>query len=592
MLDLQYQSGRVTKKWVSGYRLGAIHQTMLSIRKIGIIGRTYRHLNRYRQILSILFKYGFGNLVDILKIEQYLDIGFQFVSRTRRDRVEKLSRGERIRLMFEELGPTFIKLGQILSTRPDLIPVDIFSELAKLQDNVPSFSYPEVENIVQTEFGAPIARLFLQFDEAPIASASIGQVHKARLENGEFVAVKVQRPGLDKLIEIDLEIMLHLAILIENNIEEAFYYRPVKVVEEFTRSLEKELDYTIEAGNIERMAVLFMKEPEYYIPKVYKALSTSKVITMEFIEGIKVSEIEKLDAAGLDRKTIIQRGANFVFRQVFENGFFHADPHPGNIFILPQNVICMIDFGMVGSVDQETRDRFIELLVAMVTKEPRKAMNVLLAMTDTDEIPDKRLLERDVSDFMSAHLYKSLKEIRVSKVTEDMLEIISRHKLRIRPDIFLMMKVATTMEGVARKLDPEFDMIQFAKPFAKKTLLTRLSPTRLASDFFTTATEFIHFFKQFPKEIIDLSQIVKKEKFVIRIELNSIEKMLTTFDKISNRISFAIVIAALIVGSALIVMAKTPPLFYGISIIGIIGFLTAAVMGFWLLIAIITKGRL
>jgi ubiquinone biosynthesis protein len=363
-------------------------------------------------------------------------------------------------------------------------------------------------------------------------------------------------------------------------------------VEEFTRSLEKELDYTIEAVNIERMAAAFIKETDYYLPKVYKEFSTSKVITMEFIDGIKVSEVEKLDAAGLDRKIIIERGANFVFKQVFENGFFHADPHPGNIFILPKNVICMIDFGMVGSVDQETRDKFIELLIALVSKEPKKAMNVLLAMTDTDETPDRRLLERDVSDFMSAHLYKSLKDINVSKVTEEVLEIVSRHKLRIRPDIFLMMKAVTAVEGVARKLDPEFDMIQFAKPFAKKTLLTRLSPTRMATDFFTTATEFIHFFKQFPKEILELSQIAKKEKFVIRIELNYFEKMLSTFDKISNRIAFAIVIAALIVGSALIVMAKTPPMLYGISIVGIIGFLTAAIMGFWLLIAIITKGRL
>lgn len=565
---------------------------MLSIRKIGVISRTYRHLNRYRQILAILFKYGFGNLVDILNIDQYLDIGLQFVAKNRRERVEKLSRGERIRLMFEELGPTFIKFGQILSTRPDLIPVDIFTELTKLQDNVPSFSYAEVEMIIAAEFGKPVSVLFLQFEENPIASASIGQVHKAKLSNGESVAVKVQRPGLDKLIEIDLEIMLHLATLIEKNIEEASYYRPIKVVEEFTRSLEKELDYTIEAVNIKRMAAAFIKETDYYLPKVYKEFSTSKVITMEFIDGIKVSEVEKLDAAGLDRKIIIERGANFVFKQVFENGFFHADPHPGNIFILPKNVICMIDFGMVGSVDQETRDKFIELLIALVSKEPKKAMNVLLAMTDTDETPDRRLLERDVSDFMSAHLYKSLKDINVSKVTEEVLEIVSRHKLRIRPDIFLMMKAVTAVEGVARKLDPEFDMIQFAKPFAKKTLLTRLSPTRLATDFFTTATEFIHFFKQFPKEILELSQIAKKEKFVIRIELNYFEKMLSTFDKISNRIAFAIVIAALIVGSALIVMAKTPPMLYGISIVGIIGFLTAAIMGFWLLIAIITKGRL
>lgn len=565
---------------------------MLSIRKIGVVGRTYRHLNRYRKILTILFKYGFGNLVDILKIDQYLEIGLQFVSRTRRERVEKLTNAERVRMVFEELGPTFIKFGQILSTRPDLIPVDILTELEKLQDEVPPFPYAEVETIIKDEFGKPIAEIFNNFEEVPIASASIGQVHKAELKDGEVVAVKVQRPSLQQIIEIDLEIMLHLSSLVEKNIEEISYYRPVKIVEEFTRTLEKELDYTIEASNIERIHEKFFKEEIFYIPKVYNSLTTEKVITMEFIDGIKVSDVDKLDAEGLSRKKITKRGADFVLRQVFENGFFHADPHPGNIFILPNNVICLIDFGMVGSVDRYTREKFIELIIAIVSKEPKKAMQVLLALTDTDTDPDLRLLERDVSDFMGVHLYRSLKDINVSKLSQDVLEMVSRHKLRIRPDIFLMMKVFTAIEGVARQLDPDFDMIRFAKPFVRKAILLKYSPKRIASDAFDSATEFAHFFKEFPKEVLEILQLVKKEKIPVHFELNSMEKMLSTHDQISNRISFAIVIAALIVGSALIVMSNTPPLFYGISLIGIVGFLAAAILGFWLLIAIIRKGRL
>lgn len=247
---------------------------MLSIRKIGVIGRTYRHLNRYRQILAILFKYGFGDLVELLKIDQYIEVGLQIISRKRRDPVEKLTRAERIRLAFEELGPTYIKLGQILSTRPDLIPSEFIQELSKLQDDVPAFPFTEVKEIVETELGQPMETLFDGFDEVPLAAASIGQVHKARLKDGDEVAVKVRRPGIKKIIEVDLEIMLHLATLMERHIEEIALHRPVKIVEEFARTLEKETDYTIEASNMERFARKFLGDPTVFIPKVFHDSTT------------------------------------------------------------------------------------------------------------------------------------------------------------------------------------------------------------------------------------------------------------------------------------------------------------------------------
>ncbi|NOQ18551.1 MAG: AarF/ABC1/UbiB kinase family protein, partial [Desulfobacterales bacterium] len=234
---------------------------MLSIRKIGVVGRTYRNLNRYRQILAVLFKYGFGDLIELLKIDQYIEVGLQLISKNRRNRVEKLSRAERVRMAFEELGPTYIKLGQILSTRPDLVPVDFTNELSKLQDNVPTFAFSAAKRIIETEFGSPLEELFDFFDEVPFASASIGQVHKAGLKDGEIVAVKVQRPGIKKIIEVDLEIMLHLAMLVERNIKELALYRPVKIIEEFARTLEKEIDYTIEATSMERFARHFLNDP-------------------------------------------------------------------------------------------------------------------------------------------------------------------------------------------------------------------------------------------------------------------------------------------------------------------------------------------
>ena len=396
---------------------------MLSIRKIGVVGRTYRNLNRYRQILAVLFKYGFGDLIELLKIEQYIEVGLQLISKNRRSRIEKLSRAERVRMAFEELGPTYIKLGQILSTRPDLVPVDFTNELSKLQDNVPSFAFSAAKRIIETEFGSPLEELFDFFDELPFASASIGQVHKAGLKDGEMVAVKVQRPGIKKIIEVDLEIMLHLAMLVERNIEEIALYRPVKIVEEFARTLEKEIDYTIEATNMERFARHFLNDPTIYIPKVFRDMTTEHVLTMELVDGIKVSEIDRLEEAGLDRKTITVRGANFYLKQVFDLGFFHADPHPGNIFILPDNVICLLDFGMTGSVDRQTRENFVDLIDSVAHRHEAKATQVLLKLTSWDDEPDIRQLEKDVTDFMGQHLYKPLKNIEVGKLLNHLLEL-------------------------------------------------------------------------------------------------------------------------------------------------------------------------
>ncbi|MDO9567108.1 MAG: AarF/ABC1/UbiB kinase family protein [Candidatus Desulfaltia sp.] len=565
---------------------------MFSIRKIGIIGRTYRHLQRYRQILTVLFKYGFGNLVEVLKIEQYLEIGLNMISKKRRDRLEKLSKAERIRLALEELGPTFIKLGQILSTRPDLIPVDLIDELSKLQDMVPPCSFDEASNIIEMELGSPPEKIFDFIDKTPLASASIGQVYKARLKDGEEVVVKVQRPGIRKIIEVDLEIMFHLATLMERHIEEMALHRPVKVVEEFSRTIGREIDYNIEASNMERFAKEFLDDSTIYIPKVFREATTSRVITMEFVDGIKISEIDKLDKAGLDKKIIISRGANLYLRQVFEHGFFHADPHPGNIYVLPNNVICLLDYGMVGTVDRQTREDFVDLIDHVVHKDSAKATKALLKLTIYDEDPDMRMLERGVSEFMSLHLYKSLKDIEVGKILRGLLEMASRHCLRIPADIFLMMKVFSAIEGVGLRLNPDFDMIAQAAPFIEKVKTARFYPKRIAEDIIGLISTTFQFVQQFPKDALEITRLIKQQKLSIRFEHRGFEPVLETYNQISNRISFSIVIASLIIGSALIVFAKTPPLFHGLSIIGIIGFISAAIMGIWLLVAILRKGRL
>ncbi|UCH21651.1 MAG: AarF/ABC1/UbiB kinase family protein [Deltaproteobacteria bacterium] len=565
---------------------------MLSIRKIGVLSRTYRNLKRYQQILAILFKYGFGDLLELLRIDQYVEVGLQMISRKQRVRVERLSKPQGLRMALEELGPTYIKLGQVLSTRPDLVPIEFITELSKLQDKVPPFPFRSVKKIVEEELKQPLEAFFDLFDEKPLASASIGQVHRARLKGGDEVAVKIQRPGIQKIIEVDLEIMLHLATLMERHVEEMALHRPVKIVEEFARTLENEIDYGIEVANTERFALNFLDDPHVYIPKVFRDVSTSRVLTAEFVEGIKVSEIDRLDEAGLSRKLITDRGADALLKQIFDHGFFQADPHPGNIFVLPNNVICLIDFGMVGAVNRKTRENFVDLIDSVVNKDAARTAEVLLNLTLWDKEPDLRSFETDVSDFMMKHLYKPLKDIEIGKLLHQLLELASRHRLRIPPDIFFMMKALTTVEGVARMLDPDFDMITKAKPFIKRIMLARFNPQRIADDMIRMAVGMAQFIEQFPKDMLEITRLIRQQKLTLNIDHRGLEKMRVTQDQTSNRISFSIIIAALLIGSALIVISKTPPFFFGISLIGIIGFLAAAIMGIWLLVAILRKGRL
>jgi ubiquinone biosynthesis protein len=565
---------------------------MLSIRKIGVISRTYRHLNRYRHILAVLLKHGFGELVDALRIDQYLEVGLQLISRRRPPREERLTRPQRVRLALEELGPTYIKLGQVLSTRPDLIPLEFIDELTKLQDRVPPFPYPEAEAILRLELRAPLEAVFDRVDPEPVASASIAQVHRARLKSGEEVAVKVRRPGIRATVEVDLEIMLHLATLAERHVEELVIHRPVKIVEEFARTLEKELDFCIEATNIERIAQGFLDDPTIYIPVVYRDVSTAAVLTTEYVEGIKISSIEALDAAGFDRPLLCARGADIVLKQVFRHGFFHADPHPGNIFALPGNVICLVDFGMVGVVDRLTRERFVELVDAVVRRNESRAAQVLLQLTQWDQSPDLRELERELADFMGRHLYRPLGEIEVGRLLRDLLDLATRFRLRMPPDIFLMLKSISTVEAVGRLLDPRFDMVARATPFIQHVMMDRFKPQRLTEDAGDLALRLLQFLQQFPKDLLELTGLLRQQKLGLQLRHEGLDKVLATSDQISNRISFAIIIAALVIGSALIVISKTPPLFYGISLIGIIGFLAAALMGVWLLVAILKRGKL
>lgn len=565
---------------------------MWSIRQISAAGLTYRHYARYRQILTILIKYGFEDALGFFHLDRLISNLGNLVSRRRRSFLKRYSRFERVRMALEELGPTFIKLGQALSMRPDLVSVDLVNELAKLQDRVPPFPFTEVRSIVESEFNRSLPELFDHFEDVPLASASIGQVHKARLRDGREAAVKVQRPGLQQQVAVDIGIMYHLASMMEGRIEEFSFIRPAQIVEEFARTIARELDYNIEADHMERFASDFAGDPTLHIPKAYRDLTTRRVLTMEFIDGIKISDIASLDRAQIDKTLIIRRGATILLKQIFDHGFFHADPHSGNIYILPDQVIAMLDFGMVGSVDQESREDFVDLINSVIHQNALMVTRKLLKITFWEIRPDTRLLEKEVAGFIGKYFYKVLKDLDIGQLLQDLLHLVSRFRLRVPPDIFLMMKALATIEGIARQLDPDFDMIKQTTPFIRQIRLERITPRRLAGEVSSVSGDLVAFVRQFPSDMIEISRIILKQQMSVQINEKTMEKVHLTHNRIGNRISIAIIIAALVMGAALLIASKTPPLWGQISIFGLACLFLAAVFGLWLMSAVLRRGRL
>jgi ubiquinone biosynthesis protein len=563
----------------------------MRIRKIGAVSRTYLHLNRYRQILGILLKYGFGDWLEHLNIGQIFERGIQMISRTRRERMERLTRAERIRMAVEELGPTFIKLAQILSTRPDLIPPDLAQELGKLQDRVPPFPFGEVREIVESELKASLEGEFRRFEEIPLAAASIGQVHRAQLRDGQEVVVKVQRPGIRKLIEIDLEILYYLATLMEKYVEEAGFQRPTRIVEEFARTLEREIDYHIEASYAERFARQFLHHPFIYIPRVYRKASTSRLLTLEYIQGVKVSDIATLEEKDLDRKVIASRGAELILEQVFKHGFFHADPHPGNVFILPENIICYLDYGMMGIVDRQAREDLSRLLSAVVGRDESRITKALLKMVEWEVEPAPRALERDIAELMGLYLGLPLKELRMAPLLRHLVELITRHRLRLPPDIFLMLKAMAAVEGIGLQLDPDFDMIAQATPFILRIKLEHLLPQRALGEFLESGGDLIQLLKEIPGEMNEILKQVRQGRVKIGWEHRGLETLIYQLDRSSNRVAFALIISGLIVGSSLILQTNLWPHLFGFPVLGLLGFGLAGILGVGLLISILRSGK-
>jgi len=562
------------------------------ISKLWLPRHTYRYVSRYLEIARVLAKYGFSDLVAAIRLDRYVPFKKKLIREGEDPKLASLSRWERVRLGLEDLGPTFVKFGQIMSNRPDLVPGELLSELKKLQESVPPFPGETARQIVEQELAKPIDSLFDDFPIAPIAAASISQVHKATLLSGETVAVKVQRPNIEQVIKTDLEIMFHLATLIEKHVNGMETINPVAMVKEFERSITQELDFTVEASHIATFARNFSADETVYVPHIYLEYTTKHVLIMEFVDGVKPSDRETILQAGLDPKIVAERGADILLAQIFEHGFFHADPHPGNMRILEGNVVCFLDFGMMGFLLPQDRKHLGNILIGIANQDAPRITKTLLRMSRSKRPENTEQLEYEIYALLERYSYRSLKDINLIDSLSQLVELITSHKLYVAADFYLLAKALVTIEGVGRHLEPDFNFVDHATPFAKRLIRERLSFPAFAKDLYLSLTDLGLLLRDLPSDTRDLIDQVKRGRLKVVFEHNGLEPMLKTHEQISNRISFAIVLSALVVGSALIVQADIPPKIYGIPIIGVLGFLAAGVMGFWLLISILRHGRM
>ena len=561
------------------------------IHRLKQISRAVEHARRYRVIVGVFLKYGFEDIVQRLPLPK----AFRFPlpkAHGERAVIAQYAPPQKLRHAFEELGPTFIKLGQLLSARTHILPRAFTEELAKLHDEVPPIGFAEIKTVLESDLKRSLDACFTSVEETPIGSASIAQVHGAVLPGGERVVVKVQRPGIEQTVRVDLEIMAQLAGLLEKHVEGWKIHRPTAIIAEFARRLEQELDFSAEAAHMERIAYQFAGNPALHVPKVFHAVSSNRVLTMERIKGIKASNLVALEAAQLDRREIARRIADLVMQQVFVHGFFHADPHPGNIHILPGNVVCFLDYGMMGFLDQRTRETFADLVAGIVQRNERKVAGALLTLAAAELESPRQGFEADVAEFMHQHFYRPVGEMVFSKLVNHLFRLTARHELTMPADLFTMLKALSLMEGLVRRLDPEHDLIAQARPFMREVHLNRVRPRRLLRQWVEFSGEAANFLRDLPLEIRRVLAQIKSGKAKVTFHHEGLEPLDNTIDRSSNRLAFALVLAALIVASSLVILSGIPPKWHDIPVIGLIGYVFAGLMGGWLLIAIIRHGRM
>lgn len=524
--------------------------------RITAIPQIYRNVNRWREILAVLSKYELAAWIGRLGPDFAKDL----LKAPGGAPIARLPWETRIRLALAELGPTFIKLGQLLSTRPDLVGVALAEDLQHLQADVPSDPPAVVRATIESELGRPLGEAFAQFEEGAFASASIGQVHRATLPDGHAVVVKVQRADIRRKVAVDLDILAGLAQLADM-IPEFQNYRPRALVAEFERVLTRELDFGRELRHMEQFARDFRGNPTVRIPRTYPGLSTGRVLTMERIEGIKLAEKDRLRDSGLDLDEVARRGANLYLEMIFSNGYYHADPHPGNVLLLDGHVIGLLDFGMVGRIDERLQEDIEEGLLAVGSRDAEHLTSVIVRAGAVPADLDRSGLSTDVADFIFHYGSQSLEEFDLSGALKDLTELIRRYHITLPAKIAMLIKVLVTLEGTSRHLNPRFSLIEVMQPYRKKMLLRRLSPGRRFRKLRRMASEVGRLVEVLPRSLMEILQQVQTGKFDVHLDHRGLEPSV-------NRLVLGMLASALFLGSSVMLSLRVPPLFQDLWLIG------------------------
>ncbi|KWT92937.1 ABC1 kinase family protein [Candidatus Magnetominusculus xianensis] len=559
------------------------------------IRKTYRNINRITQILNVLVKHGFGQFIEQLNL--YGLIPF-------RKRIKLLTGGvvldntvaASLRQVFEELGPSFIKLAQILSSRPDLITERYAQEFEKLQDEVPPFPYESAKEIIETELGRPIEEIFAEIEETPIAAASISQVHRATLKDGSIVVVKVQRPKIKETVETDISIMKMLSSLMLKYIPDTEIFNPLGIISEFSKTIKKELNFFEEAKNIERFSKNFKDGKTIKIPLLYPEFTSERVLVMERIEGIRISDINSIDRAGLDRDEIAAALVNAYFKMILDDGFFHADPHPGNLFVLYDGRIAIVDFGMAGWLTPVVMESIAALLIALVHKDFESLIDqfVELGMI-TDEMDVDRFRQDFLSDMMELllPLYDSaLAEINFAEYLNTVTHLAIKHKLKVPSSLLLIDKCLLIVDNTVRELAPTFNFITAAAPYTSTLMMKKYGPKRVFDKLERHLSGLADSLIDTPKKLRVLLRRMIAGDFTIKSQIAGIDRLTRDLEKSSNRLSFSIVIASIIMSSSILTLSGTGAKIFDIPAIGTLGFTIAFFLGIWLIISILRSGKL
>lgn len=557
--------------------------------KITTIPQIYRNVNRMTEIVSVLSKYGLADGISRLNV----DFAKGLLKNRDGEALARHTRETRIRLAMEELGPTFIKLGQILSTRADLVGATLANELRSLQDSVSIDDPEEVRRVVQDELGQPIEDLFIEFDDCPTASASIGQVHRARLKTGELVAVKVQHAGIQDTVRKDLDVLGGLAQLAER-LPELAPYRPVETIAEFQRTLRRELDFGREERNLNQFSARFQDNPYIRIPRPITELSTPRVLTMEWLTGLKLNDTNSSLDDSYDMPELSRRGADLYMQMIFVEGFFHADPHPGNILILPGNKIGLLDFGMVGRIDERLREEIEDLLMAIVNGDVALLTSLIVRIGSTPADLDQSALQNELADFVSHYGSQSLSQLDLSGALEEMIELIFRFRIVLPAQVAMLLKVLISLEGSAKLLSPEFSLLEVIQRYQKKAILRRLSPTRRIRKLRRLYVEIEHLLETLPSRVTDIFEQVQAGRFDVHLDHRGLEPSV-------NRLVLGMLASALFMGSSLMLSRSVPPVLFEtktvfglheVSLLGLGGCMLSLLLGLRLLRAIGKSGRL